>query len=169
LTLKYEPPVEGCTLHPFILLKCKNGGTMVADESSDVLYRWYRSAQRLCSSENCGKPAKLQCLSCCKLDVTSKETYFCSRECMKNSWHTHQKLHGKFMLAAAQVAKKEATQFFDLDKWQDDDVTMKFLFYFLFLGGGNEGNQELKVLPAEEAKGSHRKFRQIVLQVPTTD
>jgi len=44
-----------------------------------------------CLTSNCGKPAKLQCPTCMKLNITG--SYFCSQECFKDNWNAHKIVH----------------------------------------------------------------------------
>ncbi|KAJ2782639.1 Methionine aminopeptidase 1 [Coemansia javaensis] len=46
---------------------------------------------RTCTSEGCGKPASLQCPTCLKIGVEG--SYFCSRECFRESWAAHKQAH----------------------------------------------------------------------------
>ncbi|KAI9503669.1 Methionine aminopeptidase 1 [Coemansia spiralis] len=56
--------------------------------------------QHLCNTEGCGKPAKLQCPTCVKLELKGP-SYFCSQECFKQNWPNHK--------AAHQVSNPKAT------------------------------------------------------------
>jgi len=48
-------------------------------------------AGQTCISSDCGKPAKLQCPTCLKQDITG--SFFCSQDCFKQNWSTHKTIH----------------------------------------------------------------------------
>ncbi|OZC10608.1 methionine aminopeptidase, type I [Onchocerca flexuosa] len=45
----------------------------------------------LCSSPECANAAKLRCPTCIELKL--RDSYFCSKECFKNSWPFHKLIH----------------------------------------------------------------------------
>lgn len=45
----------------------------------------------VCSTPNCGKPAKLACPTCVKIGLPP--SYFCSQECFKGYWSQHKAFH----------------------------------------------------------------------------
>ncbi len=45
-----------------------------------------------CNKSGCSKEAKLRCPECKKLQVKN-ESYFCGKECFKDSWNDHKKVH----------------------------------------------------------------------------
>ena len=50
----------------------------------------------LCATKHCGKPAKLQCPTCIKLNISSKTpSHFCSQDCFKNNWNEHKLVHNQ--------------------------------------------------------------------------
>eukprot|EP00743_Colponemidia_sp_Colp-15_P001878 GILK01002047.1.p1 GENE.GILK01002047.1~~GILK01002047.1.p1 ORF type:complete len:376 (-),score=51.72 GILK01002047.1:173-1300(-) len=50
----------------------------------------------ICSSDGCGKPAKMHCPTCVKLGLP--KSWFCAQDCFKANWNTHKAVH---KLAAA--------------------------------------------------------------------
>ncbi|XP_078579694.1 methionine aminopeptidase 1-like isoform X1 [Branchiostoma floridae x Branchiostoma japonicum] len=49
------------------------------------------TAVRVCDTEGCAKPARLQCPKCLQLGIPG--SFFCSQDCFKGSWGSHKKLH----------------------------------------------------------------------------
>ncbi|OLY80266.1 Methionine aminopeptidase 1 [Smittium mucronatum] len=45
---------------------------------------------KTCIGVGCGKPAKMQCPTCLKLDISS---YFCDQDCFKRNWTAHKLIH----------------------------------------------------------------------------
>lgn len=60
------------------------------------------SASRICATEGCCKPAKMQCPTCIKLKIT-EGSFFCGQECFKGNWSTHKAVH-----KAAKAAMKKS-------------------------------------------------------------
>eukprot|EP00111_Clytia_hemisphaerica_P008716 TCONS_00025488-protein len=48
---------------------------------------------RICETPACGKPAKLQCPTCIKLNISG--SFFCEQTCFKANWKTHKQVHKK--------------------------------------------------------------------------
>uniref|UniRef100_A0A7M5WXM5 Methionine aminopeptidase n=1 Tax=Clytia hemisphaerica TaxID=252671 RepID=A0A7M5WXM5_9CNID len=46
-----------------------------------------------CETPACGKPAKLQCPTCIKLNISG--SFFCEQTCFKANWKTHKQVHKK--------------------------------------------------------------------------
>jgi len=107
LSLHHNPPVEGCKIEPYVILSCSNGSFVLSDQS-DCRFTWYRSEQRLCAKERCSKPATLQCLTCSKLQIVDKGSYFCSSQCMSACWPVHREVHQRALDAAATAAATAA-------------------------------------------------------------
>ncbi|XP_065884830.1 methionine aminopeptidase 1-like isoform X2 [Dysidea avara] len=47
--------------------------------------------ENYCETQDCNKPAKLQCPTCLKQGI--KGSYFCSQDCFKGSWKVHKAIH----------------------------------------------------------------------------
>lgn len=45
-----------------------------------------------CATAGCGKPAKMRCPTCIKLDVT-EGSFFCAQDCFKANWGVHKPVH----------------------------------------------------------------------------
>lgn len=50
----------------------------------------------ICCGKNCGKPARLACPTCIKLDIPPSR--FCSQDCFKANWNEHKLIHNEVKL-----------------------------------------------------------------------
>ncbi|XP_062509464.1 methionine aminopeptidase 1-like [Corticium candelabrum] len=64
------------------------------------------SAGHVCETPGCGKPSKLQCPTCIKLEINN--SYFCSQECFKGYWKHHKDLHKTPQLSASRSSQKDS-------------------------------------------------------------
>jgi len=100
LSLLYDPPVATCELEPYVSILNPDGSVsaLKKDEEGNhekvVKFRWLRGQKRICNTHGCNNSAKLQCMCCVRGDVPEEMAYFCSNDCLENSWHQHKKLHG---------------------------------------------------------------------------
>ena len=79
IEIQWDPPVVGCKIEPIVRLHLENGETVMANDD-ELCYRWHRSEKRLCSNRckkrsdgskrKCTKIAKIQCVSCEKLNIS---------------------------------------------------------------------------------------------------
>lgn len=50
------------------------------------------SVVNICGKTGCKSEAKLRCPECIKLKITAN-SYFCGKECFKDFWVVHKKIH----------------------------------------------------------------------------
>ena len=117
LSLLYDPPVEGCELKPYTSLydpssTSSSHVTVVGDAQSSQLvsYQWYRGSQRLCSNGDCRQSAAMQCVTCVKVGVEDKMSWFCSDKCCRETWPLHRALHAQGMEKERERRRKEKQQ-----------------------------------------------------------
>jgi len=58
---------------------------------------------QVCSAPDCGKPAKMRCPKCSKLDIT-EGSFFCAQDCFKKNWDQHKAVH---KAAKAKMVQKQ--------------------------------------------------------------
>lgn len=73
---------------------------VTGEESSDT-------AQHICCTPGCGKPANLACPTCLKLQLPPSR--FCGQECFKANWNDHKSIH-KEVRAARDAVKGDPTK-----------------------------------------------------------
>ncbi|KAI4307386.1 hypothetical protein L6164_030585 [Bauhinia variegata] len=84
-------PVVGCEINPVVSIRAEGH---FATSSYSLNFKWYKeqSEPKVCSTHR-DKLATLQCISCVKLKIPAKDSYYCSTKCFINSWKTHLQRH----------------------------------------------------------------------------
>jgi len=121
LSLLYDPPVQGCEIKPYVSIVDGEGrvSTVPVEPTlnktdAPVHFSWSRGQKRVCGNGSCKKSAVMQCLTCTKLSpnaVPQQMSWFCSAQCMRESWPQHRAFH-------AQKAKNETVEW----NHDEDDV-----------------------------------------------
>lgn len=115
LSILYSPPVEGCELKPYVLLRDEEEMTCAPDVDDEMQYRWYRGQKRICSAPSCQKAATMQCITCLKFRLPAHMSYFCNAECFQETWPM---LRQMFQQHAARFAAEREKG----SLWHDDDI-----------------------------------------------
>jgi len=86
MSIDFDPPVEGCEIKPYVMLKCENGQQALVEHESDCHYRWFKGQKRICDYPDCSKAAELQCLVSVKIGLSTSMSYFCSPGHFRQAW-----------------------------------------------------------------------------------
>lgn len=90
VTLPSNTPVVGSEIRPSVSVKGQ--GSSKAPPHS-LVFNWYRELNTCSCSVHHEKLAKVQCMSCVKLNVPLKYSYHCSTSCFSEEWENHLALH----------------------------------------------------------------------------
>eukprot|EP01083_Nonionella_stella_P090701 253415_1 len=122
LDIRYDPPVAGCELQPFVMLQNEKGQSMFLEDLGELQYRWYRGQKRLCSQTPCSKGAKIQCITCLKLKIPVYLSYFCCNDHFQQGWSLHRQMHNEKSKLADESVKPHWGDFESADEstftWQ---------------------------------------------------
>jgi len=92
MSIDFDPPVQGCEIKPYVMLKCENGQQAVVEHENACHYRWFKGQKRICDYPDCSKAAELQCLVSVKVGLPTSMSYFCSPNHFRHAWkHFHAK------------------------------------------------------------------------------